>query len=81
MVHITDSSLKPWAVFDAEKDKKYTNFNEVQDKIISLTDKEAGVNKGIIDKPIVMTVFSPVCPDLTIVDLPGITRIPLKGSD
>lgn len=28
-----------------------------------------------------MTVYSSVCPDLTLIDLPGITRIPLAGSD
>ena len=26
-----------------------------------------------------MTVYSSSCPDLTIIDLPGITRIPLPG--
>jgi replication fork clamp-binding protein CrfC len=28
-----------------------------------------------------LTVYSNQCPDLTLVDLPGITRIPLAGSD
>lgn len=28
-----------------------------------------------------LTIFSPTCPDLTIIDLPGITKIPIKGSD
>jgi len=41
----------------------------------------AGNKKGIVDKPIVLTIFSPTCPDLTIIDLPGITKIPIKGSD
>jgi hypothetical protein len=36
---------------------------------------------GIIPTPIKLSIFSPDCPDLTIIDLPGITRIPLKGSD
>jgi replication fork clamp-binding protein CrfC len=39
-----------------------------------LTDKVAGGNKGIVDDPIVLTVYSPDCPDLTIIDLPGICR-------
>jgi replication fork clamp-binding protein CrfC len=46
-----------------------------------LTDKVAGSKKGIVDKPIVLNIFSPTCPDLTLIDLPGITRIPLAGSD
>lgn len=28
-----------------------------------------------------LTIYSNTCPDLTIIDLPGITRIPLHGSD
>ena len=35
-----------------------------------------GKNKNIIDKPIVLTVYSHTCPDLTLVDLPGITKKP-----
>ena len=36
-----------------------------------LTDKVAGTKKGIIDDPIVLTIHSEACPDLTLVDLPG----------
>ena len=37
--------------------------------------------KNIVDKPIVLTVYSHTCPDLTMIDLPGITRIPIDGQD
>lgn len=63
------------------KDQKFTNFEKVREQIENLTNKEAGENKNIIDKPIILTIYSPICPDLTIVDLPGITKVPLKGSD
>jgi vacuolar protein sorting-associated protein 1 len=46
-----------------------------------LTDKIAGKTKNIVDKPIVLTVYSHTCPDLTMIDLPGITRIPIDGQD
>ena len=56
--------------------------------IEQLTDKVAGKNKGsykfiigIIPEPILLTIHSQNCPDLTLVDLPGITRIPLYGSE
>ena len=39
------------------------------------------VLSNIIDKPIVLTIYSPTCPDLTLIDLPGITRIQMAGSD
>lgn len=46
-----------------------------------MTDEVAGRNKAIVDEPIILTVKSSTCPDLTMIDLPGITRIPLAGSD
>lgn len=41
----------------------------------------AGANRGIVDIPIILTIYSQTCPDLTVVDLPGITRIPMMNSD
>ena len=54
---------------------------EVRDSINLVTDKVAGAKKGIVDKPIVLNIYSHTCPDLTLIDLPGITRIPMAGSD
>ncbi|CAD8128303.1 unnamed protein product [Paramecium sonneborni] len=70
----------PTAEFVEEiKGKKFTNFEEVRQKINELTDKVCGQAKNIIDKPIILAVQGPNCPDLTLVDLPGITRIPIAG--
>lgn len=52
----------------------------MRDGINSLTDKVAGAKKNIVNKAIVLTVYSHTCPDLTVIDLPGITRIPLANS-
>ena len=83
LVHVqpNEKDNKPWACFDNNKSEKFVNFEKVRDKINELTDKQAGKNKGIIDDPIILTVYSTTCPDLTIIDLPGITRIPLQNSD
>ncbi len=51
----------------------------MQDNIIGLTDKICGNDKNIVDKPIVLQVYSNTCPDLTLIDLPGITRIAIAG--
>jgi vacuolar protein sorting-associated protein 1 len=78
--HVPDQSI-PWAKFEEVPGKKFTDFAEVKSTIDFLTDKVCGKSKNIIDKPIVLTVYSNTCPDLTLVDLPGITRIPMQGSD
>lgn len=43
-----------------------------------MTDEIAGKKKGIIDKPIILTVYSKHAPDLTIIDLPGFWDSKLK---
>lgn len=75
------SADKPFAVFGDQKDEKISDFEEVKRKIEHLTEKDAGNRKGIIDSPIILTVYSKNVPDLSLVDLPGITKIPIKGSD
>ena len=47
--------------------------------INTLTDKLAGTRKNIVNVPIKLRIHSNTCPDLTLIDLPGITRIPLHG--
>lgn len=79
-LHHLQDEAEAWAVFEEIKDKRFTNFSEVRKSIEELTDKTAGAKKNIVDNPIVLTIHSHTCPDLTLVDLPGITRIPLKDS-
>lgn len=52
------------------------------------TEKVAGSKAAIVDDPIKLTgeimpyeVYLRETPDLTLIDLPGITRIPLRNSD
>lgn len=42
-----------------------------------MTEEVCGNNKGIVDKPIVLNVVDKNCSDLTVIDLPGLTRIPV----
>lgn len=74
-------NITPWAKFDEVPGEKFEDFAKVKEMIDILTDKICGKSKNIIDKPIVLTIYSHTCPDLTMVDLPGITRIPMAGSD
>lgn len=69
------------AEFDALKGQKYTDLGVIKRMINEITDKEAGAKKGIVNKPIKLTITSCFVPDLTLIDLPGITKIPLEGSD
>merc|ERR1719159_1383464 len=57
------------------------DFGAIRAEIERQTEEVAGKNKGIVNDPIVLTVYAVGAPDLTLIDLPGITRVPLAGSD
>ncbi|GAB2260180.1 hypothetical protein Droror1_Dr00011035 [Drosera rotundifolia] len=57
--------------------KKFFDFLEIRDEIQAETEREAGENKGISDRPIRLKIHSPNVVDLTFVDLPGITKVPV----
>ena len=75
LCHITHG--EPWAVFEERKGTKFTDFIKVRETIETLTDEICKTEKNIVDKPIVLNVYSQTCPDLTLVDLPGVTRVPV----
>lgn len=79
-IHYSENS-ESWAEFEELKGQKIYDFNLVKDKINELTDKVCGKKGGIVNDPIKLNIYSKTCPDLTVIDLPGITRIPLNGSD
>eukprot|EP00037_Helgoeca_nana_P000827 m.24002 g.24002 ORF g.24002 m.24002 type:complete len:759 (+) comp11124_c0_seq1:289-2565(+) len=66
-----------WAVFLHMPDKKFYDFDQVREEVNRQTDKLAGEKKNIVDKPISLRVYSPNVLNLTLVDLPGITKIPI----
>ena len=69
---------KPYFTFPKDfGDKKFEDQDLVKSTIESLTDKGAGSDKAISEDPIICSVYSSVVPDLTLVDLPGITRNPI----
>ena len=73
--------VQPYGVFAEIPNKKFTDFQEVKSSIEVLTDKVCGPSKNIVDKPIILDVYSRNCPNLTIIDLPGLTRIAIEGQD
>lgn len=64
-----------------EEDYRVDDFEKLKSIILEQTDIKAGTKKNIVNRPIVVSVFSPLCPDLTVIDLPGIVNNPLEGSD
>ena len=68
---------KSWAVFEEKITKKFTDFIKVRETIETLIDEVCEDYRSIVDKPIILNVYSQMYPDITFIDLPGITRIPI----
>ncbi|BFZ20783.1 hypothetical protein BsWGS_23821 [Bradybaena similaris] len=70
-------SRTEYAEFVHTKGKKFTDFNLVRKEIEDETDRVTGSNKGISNIPINLRVFSPNVLNLTLIDLPGMTKVPV----
>nr|XP_061834205.1 dynamin-3-like isoform X1 [Nerophis lumbriciformis] len=57
--------------------KKFTDFDEIRQEIEVETHRLTGSNKGISPIPINLRIYSPNVLNLTLVDLPGITKVPV----
>lgn len=73
----TDSPVVEWGEFLHVPGKKFFNFNDIRTEIENETARIAGKNKGISRLPINLKVYSTQVLNLTLVDLPGLTKIPI----
>ncbi|VDK45527.1 unnamed protein product [Cylicostephanus goldi] len=66
-----------WAMFEHTGGAIYSDFSEVRKEIETETDRLTGHNKGISPIPIILRIFSQNVVNLSLVDLPGITKVPV----
>ncbi|KAB1254350.1 Dynamin-1-like protein [Camelus dromedarius] len=64
-----------WGKFLHTKNKLYTDFDEIRQEIENETERISGNNKGVSPEPIHLKIFSPNVVNLTLVDLPGMTKV------
>ncbi|KAK7101692.1 dynamin-1-like protein isoform X2 [Littorina saxatilis] len=70
-------TAEEWAKFLHTKEKIYTDFDEVRREIERETDRLSGTNKGISPDPINIKIYSRRVVNLTLIDLPGMTKVPV----
>lgn len=66
-----------WGEFLHLPGTKFTDFNKIRQEIINDTETKTGKNLGISSLPINLRIFSPNVLTLTLVDLPGLTKVPV----
>uniref|UniRef100_A0A8C1NB86 dynamin GTPase n=1 Tax=Cyprinus carpio TaxID=7962 RepID=A0A8C1NB86_CYPCA len=69
------NSKAEYAEFLHCKGRKFVDFDEVRLEIEAETDRLTGSNKGISPVPINLRVYSPNVLNLTLIDLPGMTKV------
>ncbi|XP_073012504.1 phragmoplastin DRP1E-like isoform X1 [Typha latifolia] len=59
--------------------KKFTDFGLVRNEIQDETDRMTGKTKQISPVPIHLSIYSPHVVNLTLIDLPGLTKVAVEG--
>ncbi|WVW79987.1 hypothetical protein I302_101960 [Kwoniella bestiolae CBS 10118] len=57
--------------------RRFTDFEEIRKEIENETYRVAGQNKGVSKLPINLKIYGPGVLNLTLVDLPGLTKVPV----
>ncbi|KAI0045072.1 putative ember of the dynamin family of GTPase [Auriscalpium vulgare] len=66
-----------WGEFLHLPGEKFYDFNKIRGEIVRDTEAKTGRNAGISPHPINLRIYSPNVLTLTLVDLPGLTKVPV----
>ncbi|KAF6229756.1 hypothetical protein HO173_011272 [Letharia columbiana] len=72
-----ESNVDEWGEFLHIPGQKFFDFNKIREEIVKETDSKTGRNAGISPAPINLRIYSPNVLTLTLVDLPGLTKVPV----
>ncbi|KAL6174856.1 hypothetical protein ACLB2K_051501 [Fragaria x ananassa] len=78
-LHKIDEGSREYAEFLHLPRKRFTDFAAVRKEIADETDRETGRSKMISSVPIHLSIYSPNVVNLTLVDLPGLTKVAVEG--
>ncbi|KAI0345080.1 hypothetical protein BDW22DRAFT_1469816 [Trametopsis cervina] len=73
----TKANENEWGEFLHLPGQKIYDFNKIREEIVRDTEAKTGRNAGISPQPINLRIFSPNVLTLTLVDLPGLTKVPV----
>ncbi|KAG0746860.1 hypothetical protein G6F57_000858 [Rhizopus arrhizus] len=77
VVDTEDKDKQEWGEFLHLPGQKFYDFDKIREEIVKDTELKTGKNLGISPQPINLRVFSPNVLTLTLVDLPGLTKVPV----
>ncbi|KAL2347774.1 hypothetical protein Fmac_001774 [Flemingia macrophylla] len=78
-LHKTDDGQQEYAEFLHLPRKRFSDFAAVRQEISDETDRITGKTKAISNVPIQLSIYSPHVVNLTLIDLPGLTKVAVEG--
>ncbi|KAF8027793.1 hypothetical protein BT93_E0652 [Corymbia citriodora subsp. variegata] len=78
-LHKIEEGSREYAEFLHLPRKRFTDFAAVRKEIADETDRETGRTKQISSIPIHLSIYSPNVVNLTLIDLPGLTKVAVEG--
>lgn len=75
----TDKGQQEYAEFGHLPGRKFKDFGMVRQEIQEETDRITGRTKMISPVPIHLSIYSPNVVNLTLIDLPGLTKVAVEG--
>ncbi|KAJ9680426.1 hypothetical protein PVL29_019680 [Vitis rotundifolia] len=78
-LHKTESGQQEYAEFLHLPKRRFTDFALVRKEIQDETDRITGRTKQISNVPIHLSIYSPNVVNLTLIDLPGLTKVAVEG--
>ncbi|KAE9617940.1 hypothetical protein Lal_00037912 [Lupinus albus] len=78
-LHKIESGAEEYAEFLHLPRRKFTDFSLVRTEIQDETDRITGKTKQISPIPIHLSIYSPNVVNLTLIDLPGLTKVAVEG--
>ncbi|XP_034216250.1 dynamin-related protein 1E-like isoform X1 [Prunus dulcis] len=78
-LHKTEQGMQEYAEFLHMEKKRFTDFSVIRKEIQDETDRITGRSKQISHVPIHLSIYSPNVVNLTLIDLPGLTKVAVEG--
>lgn len=78
-LHKTEEGSQEYAEFLHLPKRRFTDFAAVRKEIQDETDRVTGRTKQISPVPIHLSIYSPNVVNLTLIDLPGLTKVAVEG--
>jgi replication fork clamp-binding protein CrfC len=79
VLQLITSQGQEYGVFGHKPQQRFTNYADIRNEIENDTKAVVRDNMGVSNLPINLTIYSPHVVNLTLVDLPGMVKVPSHG--